>query len=396
MDKLAVNGGRPVRETMLPYGRQYVDEGDIEAVREVMKSDFLTTGPAVKKAEEKLCEITGAKYGVAVCNGTTALHCACMAADISPGDEVIVTPLTFAASANCVLYCGGTPVFADIDSETWELSPQAVRDSITPRTKAVIAVDYTGQPCEYSSIAGICEENGLTLIEDASHAIGTRYKGRPAGSIADMTTFSFHPVKTVTSGEGGAVMTDSYETCDRLRLAAKHGITHNPKVTGTDDLWYYEQIELGNNYRLTDMQCALLMSQLEKLSLFARRRKQITEQYKTALEDIPEVILQREYEGSDTVRHIFVVRLDLSMLKAGRKQVFDALRAENIGVNVHYIPVYWFPYYSAMGYRRGICPNAEALYESIVTLPMFYSMTDGDVRDVIAAVKKVIYYYRTG
>lgn len=393
MHKLAIHGGEPTRKTYLSYGRQYIDEADIAAVTEVLRSDFLTCGPKAPEVERALCEISGAGYGVATSNGTTALHTACMAAGIGRGDEVIVTPITFAASANCVLYCDGTPIFADIDSKTWQISPESIKEKISPRTRAVIAVDYAGQPCDYDAIRKICKDNGLILIEDAAHAIGTSYKGMPVGSFADMTTFSFHPVKTVTSGEGGAVMTNSPELYRKLNLLSKHGITRDPETIGKDEDWYYEQIELGNNYRITDIQCALLLSQLKKLPAFAARRQEITKKYIEAFSDMPEITLQEEYEGSETVRHLFVIRLNLDMLKTGRKQVFDALRAENIGVNVHYIPVYTFPYYARMGYRRGICPQAEALYEEIITLPLFYAMTDVDTDDVIAAVKKVIAHY---
>ena len=396
MEKLAIEGGTPVRDNLLAYGRQYIDDDDITAVCDVLRSDFLTTGPTIAQAERKLKEITGAEYCVAVSNGTTALHCACMAAGIGPGDEVITTPITFAASANCVLYCGGTPIFADIDGKTWGISPESIEQCISPRTKAVIAVDYAGQPCDYDSIQKICRDNHLLLIEDAAHAIGTKYKGRHVGTIADMTTFSFHPVKTVTSGEGGAIMCAAAETDDHLRLAAKHGITHKRELTGTDDGWYYDQILLGTNYRITDIQSALLVSQLNKLDLFARRRRELTQKYTDAFADMPEIILQEEYEGSETVRHLFVIRLNPDRLRVGRRQMFDALRAENIGVNVHYIPVYWFPYYQHMGYRRGICPDAEALYENIITLPLYYSMTDADANDVIEAVKKVVAYYGVG
>lgn len=396
-NKLALMGGTPVRDSYLSYGRQYIDQDDIAAVTAVLESAFLTCGPKIPELEQALCDICGASFCTAVSNGTTALHAACMAAGIGPGDEVIVTPITFAASANCVLYCGGTPIFADIDPATWEISPDDILKKISPRTKAVIAVDYTGQPCDYSRILDICKDNGLLLIEDAAHSIGTRYQNRCVGNIADLTTFSFHPVKTVTAGEGGAVMTNSPELQARLQLFAKHGITHDSALLDHDDgRFYYEQIELGNNYRITDIQCALLLSQLNKLNPFAARRKQITQQYIKAFTGIPELILQQEYPGSDTVRHLYVVRFNSRALSGSRKEWFDALQAENIGVNVHYIPVYTFPYYQRMGYRPGICPQAEALYSEIVTLPLFYAMTDQDVSDVVAAVRKTIDYYRLG
>lgn len=396
MTKLAILGGAPVREKYLSYGRQYIDDSDIQAVASVLTSDFLTCGPKIPELESALCEIGGSKYAVAVANGTAALHCACLAAGIGPGDEVIVTPITFAASANCILYCGGTPVFADIDPDTWEISPADIEKKITQKTKAVIAVDYTGQSCDYTAIKKICQKHNLLLIEDAAHAIGTKYNGLPVGSIADMTTFSFHPVKTVTAGEGGAILTNSAGLRAKLELAAKHGITHDKSLLtrNSDCKWYYEEIELGYNYRLTDIQSALLLSQLQKLDRFAARRREITEIYNRAFGNLPEITLQKETPGSDTVRHIYVIRLNTQMLKASRREVFDALQAENIGVNVHYIPVYFFPYYKNLGYPEGLCPHAEALYEQIVTLPLFYAMTDRDVQDVIDAVNKVIDCYR--
>ncbi len=396
MEKLAILGGNPVRETYLSYGKQTIDEDDILAVTRVLKSDFLTCGPKVSEVEDALGQIGGANYATVVSNGTAALHCACLAAGIGPGDEVIVPPITFAASSNCVLYCGATPVFADIDPNTWEISPEQIKRKLTSKTKAVIAVDYTGQACDYSAILQICKEHGLLLIEDAAHSIGTRYFGKPVGSFADMTAFSFHPVKTVTAGEGGAVLTNSSDLHQKLQLISKHGITHNKNLYSKekDSQWYYEQIGLGYNYRITDLQCALLLSQLKKLGRFAARRQAITQQYKDALSSLPELTLQQETPGSDTVRHLFVVRLNTQMLKTGRKEIFDALRAENIGVHVHYIPVYYFPYYRTLGYEPGLCPNAEALYQEILTLPLYYAMTDADVSDVVSALHKVIGFYR--
>ena len=396
MTKLAIFGGSPVRETTLSYGKQYIDDEDIAAVSNTLKSAFLTCGPKVVELESALCALTQASHAVAVSNGTAALHCACLAAGIGPGDEVIVPPITFAASANCVLYCGATPVFADIDPLTWEISPSSIREKITPKTKAVIAVDFTGQSCDYTAILEICRQHDLLLIEDAAHSIGTKYYGRPIGSIADLTTFSFHPVKTVTSGEGGAILTNSDDLYQKLLLFAKHGITHDPSLLSCsrDEKWYYEQLELGYNYRITDIQCALLLSQLKKLPLFAKKRTQITETYRSAFQGMDEIILQQETPGSETVRHLFVIRLDLKKLKTGRTEIFKALQAENIGVNVHYIPVYYFPYYKKLGYKRGICREAESLYEGIITLPLFYSMTDRDTQDVIKALHKVIDFYK--
>ena len=394
-EKLAIHGGTPVRCSPLHYGQQFIDEDDIRAVAEVLREPLITTGPHVSQLEKDLCDLTGAKYAVAVSNGTAALHVACLAAGINAGDEVIVTPMTFAASANCILYCGATPVFADIDPETYNISPQAIHEKITEKTKAVIAVDFTGQAVELDEIRAICEQYHLVLIEDAAHSIGTKYNGRLVGSIADMTTFSFHPVKTVTSGEGGAVLTNSRSLYERLSLFRTHGITRDPAlmVSETEGKWYYEQIFLGYNYRMTDFQAALLSSQLRKLPRFAARRKEIVAKYDEAFAKLDGVIVQKEIPESDTVRHLYMLRLDFSVVHATRREVFDALYAENICCNVHYIPVYYHPYYQQLGYKKNLCPNAEKLYRESITLPLFPAMTDQDVEDVIAAVVKVISIY---
>lgn len=393
MEKLAIHGGVPVRETPLTYGKQYIDEADIEAVANVLRSPLITSGPQIQILEDNLCRITGAKYAVAVSNGTAALHVACLAAGIHEGDEVITTPMTFAASANCALYCGARPVFADINPETYNISPTSIWDHITENTKAVVAVDFTGQAVELDEIRKICREFNLILIEDAAHSLGTTYNGFPVGSIADMTTLSFHPVKTVTGGEGGAILTNSKELFDKLVLFRSHAITRDASqmVHPTGEGWYYEQVELGYNYRMTDFQAALLSSQLSKLKKFSARRKEIVKMYNEAFLQIPEVTVQKEIPESDTTRHLYILRLNLGMLNVTRKQIFDALWAENVYCNVHYIPVYYHPYYQRLGYTKGLCPNAEKLYEEIITLPLYYSMTNEDVADVIYAVKKVIF-----
>lgn len=396
MEKLALLGGKPVRDTKIFYGHQYIDDADISAVVNVLKSDYLTCGPEIEKLEKKLCELTGAKYAVLVSNGTAALHAACFAAGVGAGDEVIVPPITFAASSNCVLYCGASPVFADINSETYNISPKEIAEKATEKTKAVVAVDFTGQAVELDEIKSICREKNMVLIEDAAHSVGTLYNGVPIGSIADLTTFSFHPVKTVTGGEGGAVLTNNQQYYERLLLFRSHGITRNTALMDKepDGDWYYQQVDLGYNYRMTDMQAALVSSQLDKLSLFKKRRKEIVDKYNSAFAEIPEVIVQKEIPESDTARHLYILQFDLSKLSVGRKQIFDALKAENICCNVHYIPIYYFPYYRKLGYKKGICPNAEKLYEQIISLPLYYSMTDYDVESVIEAVKKVVTYYK--
>ena len=396
MEALAINGGTPVRATAIGYGRQYIDEEDIAAVVEALKSPEITCGPRIAQLEQMLCQVTGAKYAVAVSNGTAALHVAAMAAGIGEGDEVIVSPITFAASANCVLYCGGKPVFADINPETYNIDPASIRKLITSKTRAIVAVDFTGQAVELDEIRAICKEHQLLLIEDAAHAIGTVYKGQPVGSVADMTTFSFHPVKTVTNGEGGAITTNDEELYRKLLLYRAHGITRNREemVHPTDARWYYEQVELGYNYRITDIQAALLMSQLKKLPAFSARRKEIVAKYNEVFAEMPEIVVQKEIEGSDTTRHLYILRLNPELLSCDRRQFFDAMVAENICPQVHYQPVYWLPYYERLGYEKGICPNAEKLYNEMMSIPLYYSLTNEDVEDVICAVKKLVAYFR--
>jgi UDP-4-amino-4,6-dideoxy-N-acetyl-beta-L-altrosamine transaminase len=396
MEKLAINGGTPVRKEKLYYGRQWIDEDDVKAVAEALTDDLITCGPRVAALEKKLCEVTGAKYAVAVSNGTAALHCACIAAGIGAGDEVITSPITFAASANCAVYVGATPVFADIDPETYNIDPDSIEAHITDKTKAVVAVAYTGQSVEYDRIQKICDKHGLILITDAAHAIGTKYNGQPVGSIGDMTCFSFHPVKTVTSGEGGAITTNDPELYKKLRLASQHGIVRNPDdlVHESDGAWYYEMQELGFNYRLTDIQSALLISQLDKLQKFSDRRKEIVNKYNEAFKDVPEIIVQKEIPESDTTRHLYVIQLDLDKLKCTRREFFDALSAENVQPQVHYVPVYYFPFYEKKGYKKGLCPEAEKLYNGMMSIPLYPLMTDSDVDDVITAVKKVVEGYK--
>lgn len=396
MEKLAILGGTPVREKPIFYGRQCVEQDDIDAVVEALKSDLITCGPRVAALEKRLCEITGAKYAVVVANGTAALHLAALTAGFGEGDEVIVSSITFAASANCVLYCGAKPVFADIRSDTYNIDPDSIRGLITPRTKGIVAVDFTGQSVEHDAIREICKEHNLILVEDAAHAIGTKYKGRPIGSIADLTCFSFHPVKTVTGGEGGAITTNDEQLYRRLLRVRTHGITRNQEEMAhpSDALWYNEQVELGYNYRMTDFQAALLLSQLKKLDRFSARRKEIVKKYDAVFSEMPEIYVQKEIPESETTRHLYILRLQLDKLTCDRRQFFDALYAENTCPQVHYLPVYWHSYYEKLGYEKGLCPNAEKYYEEVMSIPLYYSLTDEDVEDVIHAVKKVVEYYR--
>lgn len=397
MEKLAIQGGYPVRAGKIYYGHQWIDEEDIDAVAETLRSDFITCGPKVDEMERNLEAYTGAKYAVAVSNGTAALHCASIAAGIGPGDEVITTPLTFAASANCAVYCGARPVFADIDPETYNIDPESIKEKITDKTKAVVAVDFTGQSVENEAIRKICDEHHLIFIEDAAHAIATKYNGKQVGSLADLTCFSFHPVKTITGGEGGAVTTNDEELYKKLVLAHTHGITHDKALMEEaphEGPWYYEMISLGYNYRITDFQAALIVSQMKKLDQFAARRKEIVKRYDEAFNKIPEIIVQKEIPQSDTCRHLYIIRLDLDKLKCTRREFFDAMSAENVQCQIHYVPVYWFPFYKHMGYEKGLCPKAEEVYKGIMSIPLYPKMSDQDVTDVIHAVRKVVENYR--
>ena len=391
----AIEGGTPVRSTPIYYGHQYIDDADVQAVVDVLKSDYLTCGPKIDELEAKLCKITGAKYAVVCSNGTAALHIACLAAGVGEGDEVITTPITFAASANCALYCGAKPIFADINPATYNIDPASVKARTTAKTKAIVAVDYTGQSVELDEIISHAHANGITVIEDGAHVIGTRYNGKWNGSIADMTTFSFHPVKTVTGGEGGAVLTNDENLYKRLLLFRSHGITRDTSLMEheVDGPWYYEQIELGYNYRMTDMQAALIISQLDKLPMFSARRKEIVAKYNEAFKSVASIFVQQEIPESDTTRHLYILRIVPEKLSIDRAKFFAALKAENVCCNVHYIPTYYFPYYEKLGYKKGLCPNAEKLYSEIISLPLYYGMTDEDVDSVIEAVKKIAEYY---
>ena len=392
--RLAIDGGTPVRQTMLPYGRQWLDEDDIAAVVEVLRSDWLTTGPKVAEFERAFADFVGTREAVAVSNGTAALHTAMYAAGIGPGDEVIVPAMTFAASANCVVFQGGTPVFADVDPDTLLLDPAQVEAKITPRTKAIIAVDYTGQPCDYDVLRAIADRHGLILVDDACHALGGSYRGRPVGTLADLNTFSFHPVKHITTGEGGMIATDDPDLARRMRVFRNHGITTDHRQREQQGSWFYEMVDLGYNYRLTDIQCALGLSQLCKLPGWVARRQEIAGRYDAAFAEMPTVRPLGVREDVSHAYHLYIVRLDVAQLRAARAEVFAALRAEGIGVNVHYIPVHLHPFYQErFGTGPGLWPVTEAAYEQILSLPIFPRMSDADVEDVITAVRKVVEAY---
>ena len=378
-------------EGNLPYGRQLVDEDDIGAVTEVLRSDWLTTGPKIGEFEERFREFVGAKEAVAVSSGTAALHAAMHAIGVGPNDEVIVPAMTFVATANCIAFQGGTPVFVDVTSENLLIDPEEVEAKLTSRTKAIIAVDYAGHPCEYETLRKLAAKHGLVLIADACHSLGGSYRGKPVGSLADLSTFSFHPVKAITAGEGGMVTTDDPSFARRLRLFRNHGITSDSRDRDSRATWFYEMVDLGYNYRLTDFQCALAESQLKKLAQWIVRRQEIARAYDAFFTRIPSARPLRWVGDISHAYHLYVVRLDLSLMKVDRAIIFELLRADGIRVGVHYIPVHLHPYYQMrFGTRPGMCPVAESSYEEILSLPIFPGMTEEEVERVISAVERVL------
>lgn len=371
---------------MIPYGKQTIEQDDIQAVVDVLKSDFLTTGPKIAEIEQTVADYVGAKYAVAISNGTSALHAACFAAGIGPGDEVITTPLTFAASANCVLYCGGTPVFADVDPKTYNIDPEDIRRKITDRTKAIIAVHLAGQPCDMDAIHSIAREHGLIVIEDGAHALGSVYKGKKVGSMSDMTTFSFHPVKPITTGEGGMIVTDNEDFYKKMVLFRSHGITRDDSMmTRNDGPWFYQQFDLGYNYRITDIQCALGCSQMKKLDRFLARRKEIVARYNEAFADCDNIITPYQLSDTESGWHLYIVQVK----NCDRRKVFENMREKGIGVNVHYIPVYMHPYYQEHGYENVHCANAEEIYSHIISLPLYPGLTSEQQDYVIDTLKSL-------
>lgn len=391
MNELAIHGGTPVRTRLLPYGHQWIEEEDINAVAEVLRSDWITQGPKIEEFERKVAEYCGVKYAVAFSSGTAALHAACAVAGISEGDEAITTPITFAATANAITCSGGKPVFADIREDTLNIDSNEIKRRISPRTKVILPVDFAGHPADLNEIKTIAEEKGLIIIEDACHALGAEYEGSKVGSLADMTAFSFHPVKHITTGEGGMILTNNEEFCQKLKTFRHHGIVHKPN----EGPWYYEISQSGHNLRITDFQCALGLSQLKKLDFFIQRRREIAARYNEALTKIDGIITPFEEDFVKMVYHIYVIQLRAEMLKVGRKEIFKALRAENIGVNVHYMPIHLHPFYkSNFGYKRGDYPMAERYYDRAITLPIFPKMSNDDAEDVVRAVRRVVTYYQ--
>jgi perosamine synthetase len=391
---LAIHGGHPVRTTFLPYGRQAVAEADIQAVVEVLRSDWLTTGPKVEEFEEAFAARVGAAHAVSFNSGTAALHGAAFAAGLKPGDEAITTPLTFAATANCVLYQGATPIFADVSAGNLNVDPDQIERKISAQTRVILPVDYAGHPADLTAILEIARRHRLVVIEDACHALGAEYNGRCVGGIADMTVFSFHPVKHITTGEGGMVTTNDARFAETLRRFRNHGISSDARTRQSAGQWYYEMVLLGFNYRLPDIVCALGIEQLKRLDANLARRREIAARYTAAFRKIPGVTTLAVRQEANPAWHLYPILLDLQKLTADRAQIFRALRAENIGVNVHYIPVHLHPYYREhFGYKGGEFPVAEAAYDRLISLPMFHSMSDQDVSDVVQAVARVLGYY---
>jgi len=373
---------------MIPYGRQSIEPDDIQAVMDVLQSDYLTTGPMVAEFEQAICDFTGAKFAVAVANGTAALHASVYAAGIGEEVEVITTPMTFAATSNAVIYQNGIPVFADVCPDSLLIDPEDVKRKITPKTKAIIAVDYTGQPCDYDALRAIADERGLALISDACHSIGGSYKDRNVGTLADMTCLSFHPVKHITTGEGGMILTDDEILAGKLQLFRNHGITTDHRQRTESGSWFYEMTDLGYNYRISDIQCALGKSQLKKLAPWIVRRQQIAARYNQVFSDNDKVTPLTVSENVSSAFHLYVIKLADGI---NRNDVFSKLRDVGIGVNVHYIPVHQHPYYrKELGMGAGMCPVAEAAYEQIISLPMFPTLSDADQDTVIESLDSIL------
>lgn len=384
---------------MIPYGRQEILQSDIDAVVSVLQSDFLTQGPMVPRFERAVAEACGAAHAVALNSATSALHVACLALGLGPGDRLWTSPITFVASANCGLYCGAEVDFVDIDPRTYNLSPQALEAKLldAQRTnrlpKIVVAVHLCGQPCDMRAIHALSERFGFRIIEDASHAIGGRYRGEPIGNgrYSDIAVFSFHPVKIITTAEGGIAATNDPELADRMARLRSHGITRDPAqmTHAPDGPWYYQQIDLGFNYRMTELQAALGVSQMERLAEYVERRHALAQRYDERLSALP---LTTPWQHPDVYsgRHLYVIRLNLAAIRATHRQVFDALREQEIGVNLHYIPVHLQPYYQRMGFKAGDFPEAERYYADAITLPLYPTLRDDQQEHVIASLERAL------
>ncbi|MFX1383444.1 MAG: UDP-4-amino-4,6-dideoxy-N-acetyl-beta-L-altrosamine transaminase [Promethearchaeota archaeon] len=396
MEKPAIEGGKPVRDDFLPYGTQWLDDNEINEVIDALKSSWITTGPKMRLFEENFKEYIGTKYAVAINSGTAALHISTSCININPGDEVITTPLTFVASANCIVYRGGTPIFADIKKDTYNIDPNEIRKKITSKTKAIIPVHFAGQPCDMDEICDIASENNLFIIEDAAHAIDAEYKGKKIGNISDLTIFSFHPVKNITTAEGGMVTTNNNELYDKLLIFRTHGISRDAvKRFGKSGGYYYDMQVLGFRYNMSELHAALGIHQLNKLESFQKRRREIVKIYNREIADIKEITIPYVKKDVKHSWHLYIIQLNLEKLKVDRDRIFKALREENIGVNVHYIPVHYHSYYQEkFGLQKGILPNVEWLFPRLLTIPLFPKMTENDVYDVINALEKVLTYYK--
>lgn len=384
---------------LIPYGHQSISEQDIQSVIDVLRSDWLTQGPAIDQFEKAVADYCGTKYAVAVNSATSALHIACIAAGLGPGDWLWTSPNTFVASANCGPYCGADVDFVDIDPLTYNLNTNILEEKLREAEqkgrlpKIVIPVHFAGQSCEMTKIYELAKRYGITIIEDASHAIGGRYRDTVIGNCAfsDMTVFSFHPVKIITTGEGGMVLTNKEDLYEKLLRLRSHGITRNPQLMEGESHgpWYYQQIELGYNYRMTDMQAALGASQLKRLDEFVERRQLLSKRYNDELEDLP-LILPWQHPDTYSAYHLYVVRLKLDKINKTHRQIFEELRAAGIGVNLHYIPVHTQPYYQKMGFRVGNFPSAEKYYQEAISLPIYYGLTEENQDRVVAALKDIL------
>jgi len=396
MEKPAIEGGKPIREKFLPYGTQWIDDNEINEVVDSLKSDWITTGPKMRTFEEKFKKFKDSKYAVAVNSGTAALHISTSSINIQPGDEVITTPLTFVASANCVVYRGGTPVFADIKKDTYNIDPIEIKKKISSKTKAIIPVHFAGQPCDMDEICEIAEENNLFVIEDAAHAVDAEYKGKKIGNISDLTAFSFHPVKNMTTAEGGMVTTNDNDLYEKLMMLRTHGITKDAvNRFGKSGGYYYDMQYLGFRYNLSELHASIGIHQLNKLEMFQKRRREIVKIYNRELADFDEITLPYVKSEIKHSWHLYILQLNLEKLKVDRDYIFNALREENIGVNVHYIPVHYHSYYqNKFGLKKGLLPKVEWLFPRLLTIPLFHKMNDDDVYDVVNSLEKVLKYYR--